>query len=331
MLTRLSRRFAFAVLACAPLLSAPAAFAQDDAARGFPAKPIRIIVGYTAGGGNDIIARLVGAKMAEGLGQQVVIENRPGAGSIIAAEMVAKATPDGYTLVMSPTGPFTINPAIYDKLPYSPTRDFVPISIVGTFPLILAVSASQPIKSVRELIEFAKTRPAQANYASSAAPFQLAAELFNIRTGTRFAHIPYKGSGDSVNAVVSGEVTMTISDTIPIAGPLRSGKLRALAITSASRHPGFPDIPTMAESGVTDMEITIFTGFAAPAGTPMPIVRRLQEEIARVVRLPDVRERLVALGIDPSTNTSEEYARLIQTDIARWTAVARSANIKAQQ
>jgi tripartite-type tricarboxylate transporter receptor subunit TctC len=306
-----------------------AALAGAAAAQPFPAKPIRIIVGYTAGGGNDIIARVVAAKMAEGLGQSVLIENRAGAQSIIAAEYVAKSPPDGYTLLMAPTGPMAINPAIYSKLPYSPVDDFVPISLLGQFPLLLVVGAALPVNSVKELVEYAKARPGDANYASSAAPFQLAAELFNQRMGTKFAHIPFKGSGDSVNAVAAGQVTMTISDAIPIAGPLKGGRIRGLAVTSATRHPTFPEVPTMAEAGIPDMEIRLWTGFVAPAKTPAPVVARLQEEVARVMGLPDVRERMTTLGVDARSTTSEEYARIIAADIARWTAVAKAANIKA--
>jgi len=313
-------------IACTLVL---AALAGAAAGQPFPAKPIRIIVGYTAGGGNDIIARMVAAKMAEGLGQSVLIENRAGAQSIIAAEYVAKSPPDGYTLLMAPTGPMAINPAIYSKLPYSPVDDFVPISLLGQFPLLLVVGAALPVNSVKELVEYAKARPGDANYASSAAPFQLAAELFNQRMGTKFAHIPFKGSGDSVNAVAAGQVTMTISDAIPIAGPLKGGRIRGLAVTSATRHPTFPDVPTMAEAGIPDMEIRLWTGFVAPAKTPAPVVARLQEEVARVMGLPDVRERMTTLGVDARSTTSEEYARIIAADIARWTAVAKAANIKA--
>ena len=312
--------------ACVLILAAVAGAA---AAQSFPTRPIRIIVGYTAGGGNDIIARVVAAKMADGLGQPVLIENRAGAQGIIAAELVAKSPADGYTLLMGQTGPMAINPAIYSKLPYSPLEDFAPISLLGQFPLLLVVSAALPVASVKELVEYARARPNDANYASSAAPFQLAAELFNQRMGTRFAHIPFKGSGDSVNAVAAGQVTMTISDAIPIAGPLKGGRIRGLAVTSGARHPAFPDVPTMAEAGVPDMEIRLWTGFVAPAKTPAPVVARLHEEIVRVLALPDVRERLAGLGVDPGATTPDEYARIIAADIARWTAVAKAANIKA--
>jgi len=307
------------------LLGTSAANGQDS----YPTKPIRLIVGYAAGGGNDIIARVVAGKMAEGLGQQVIIENKPGAQSIIAAEFVAKAAPDGHTILMGPSGPMTMNPATYAKLPYAPLRDFVPLSMIGSFPLILVTSASRPMKSVKDLIDFAKANPGKSNYSSSAAPFQLASELLKLKTGTDFTHIPYKSSGESANAVLAGEVTMTIADPPPISAHIKSGKLRALAVTSARRHPSWPDVPTMMEAGIPDTDIVIWTGFLAPAGTPAAIVRRLQDEVARVVRLPDIRERLNGLGVDPVGNSSEEFGRIIAADIAKWTAVAKAANIKA--
>src|SRR6266481_8829319 len=238
------------------------------AQQSYPNKPIRVIVGYTAGGGNDIIVRVVAPTLSEGLGQPVIVENRPGAQSIIACEYVAKAAPDGYTLLMGPSGPMTMNPALYAELPYSPLKDFAPISMIGDFPLILVVSASLPVNSVKDLIDYAKARPGDVNYSASAAPFQLAAELFNQKTGTRFAHIPYKSSGDSVGAVMAGQVTMTIMDPPPAIGPLKGGKVKGLAVTSAKRDPAWPELPTLAEAGGPDIEIRLFTGFHAPAATP---------------------------------------------------------------
>jgi len=310
-------------------LLALSAWAQEDPTRNFPGKPIRIIVGYAAGGGNDIVARIIAPKMAEGLGQPVIVENKPGAQSIVAAEYVAKAAPDGYTLLMGPSGPIAINPATYSRLPYSPLRDFVPISMIGSFPLIMLVNAASPIRSVKELVDFAKANPDKANYGASAAPFQLASELLNLRTGARFAYIPYKGSNESINAVMSGQVTMTIADPPPATGPLAGGRVRGLAVTSPARHPAWPGIPTMAESGIPDIEIVLWSGLLAPAGTPAAIVRKLQDEVVRVVSLADIRERLAGMAIDPVGNTSEEFARIIAADIVKWTAVARAANIKA--
>ncbi|HUL93138.1 MAG TPA: tripartite tricarboxylate transporter substrate binding protein [Burkholderiales bacterium] len=308
-----------ALLACAPCL------AQDN----FPSKPVHIIVGFAAGGGNDIIVRVLAPKMTEGLGQPVIIENRPGAQNIIAAEYVAKAAPDGYTLLMGPSGAMTMNPAIYSKLPYSPLKDFIPISMIGDFPLILVVNAALPVKSVKELIEYARANPAAVNYSASAAPFQLASELFNQKTGTKFAYIPYKSSGDSVNAVMSGQVTFTITDPPPVIGPLKGGKVKALAVTASKRDPAWPEVPTLAEAGGPDVEIRLFTGFHAPAGTPRAIVDRLQQEVARVVRIPEIRERLDQMSIVPSGNTPEEFRAIIARDIDKWTAVAKAANIKA--
>ena len=317
------------VLARLATLASAALFAVAAPAQDYPTKPIRIIVGYTTGGGNDLIARLLAPKLSESLGQPVIIENRPGAQSIIAAELVAKAAPDGYTLLMGPTGPMAMNPATYSKLPYSPTRDFAPVSMIGQFPLFLCVSASLPVRSVQELVEYAKARPNNVNYASSAAAFQLATELFKQRTGTNFAQIPYKGSGDSAAAVVSGQVTMTIADPPPITGHLKGGALRALAVTAPQRHPAYPDVPTMVEAGVSDVDVSLWMGLFVPAGTPAPVVKRLNEEVARAVRLPDVRERLIALGVDPVGGTPEELARVLVRDLEKWTAVAKAANIKS--
>jgi tripartite-type tricarboxylate transporter receptor subunit TctC len=312
-----------AALASAALCAAGAA-AQD-----YPTKPIRLIVGYTTGGGNDLIARVLTPKMSEGLGQTVIVENRPGAQSIIAAELVAKSAPDGYTVLMGPTGPMAMNPATYSKLPYSSTRDFAPVVLIGQFPLLLCVGAQLPVRSLQELIDYAKARPNGVNYASSAAAFQLATELFKQRTGTNFAQIPYKGSGDSAKAVVSGEVTMTIADPPPVTAALKGGTLRALAVTAPQRHPAYPDVPTMAEAGVTDVEVALWTAFFVPAATPPAIVRRLNQEVVRAIQTPEVRERLVGLGVDPVGSTPEELARVLQRDLDKWTAVAKAANIKS--
>jgi tripartite-type tricarboxylate transporter receptor subunit TctC len=307
------------------LLPAAAGMAQEA---GYPSKPIRIIVGYSTGGGNDLISRLLAPKMTEGLGQPVIVENRPGAQSIVACEYVAKASPDGYTMLIGPTGPMAMNPATYSKLPYAPLTDFVPISMIGSFPLIVAVNASLPVRSVKDLVDYAKARPDQVNYAASAAAFQIATELFKQKTGTNFTYIPYKGSGDSVKAVITGEVTMTIVDPPPVAGSLKAGTVRGLAVTSAQRHPSWPDLPTLAEQGYGDVEVILWTGFFVPARTPPAIVRRLQDEVMRVVRLPDIRERLAGLGVDPAGGTAEEFSRVLARDLEKWIAVAKAANIK---
>lgn len=311
-------------------LCAAVLFAGSALAQAYPSKPIRLVVGYTPGGGNDLIARIVAARLQEKLGQPVVVDNKPGAQSIVAAELVAKAAPDGYTLLVAPSGPLTINPAVYAKLPYDPARDFVPISLLAEFPLLLAVGAEQPIKSVRELVEYGRAHPQLANYASSATPFQLAAELFNQRTGSKFQHIPYRGSGDAVQAVMAGQVLMTVADSGPMAGPIKAGKVRPLALTAAKRNPTFPDVPTMAEAGIPNMDISLWTGIVAPAGTPPEIVARLQKAIAETVVMPEVRAALEAIAVEPRSTTSDEYRALIARDAARWKAVAATANIKVE-
>jgi tripartite-type tricarboxylate transporter receptor subunit TctC len=296
----------------------------------YPARPIRLIVGYSPGGGNDLIARIVAAKLQEKLGQPVIVDNRPGAQSIVAAEAVAKAPSDGYTLLAAPSGPMTINPAVYAKLSYSPERDFSPISLLAEFPLLLAVGAEQPPRTVRELVEYGRAHPNLANYASSATPFQLAAELFNQRTGSKFQHIPYRGSGDAVQAVVAGQVLMTIADSGPMSGPLKAGKLRGLAVTAAKRNPAFPDVPTMAEAGIPDMEISLWTGIVAPINTPPEIVNLLARTIRQILTMDDVKKAMEAIAVEPRSTTPDEYRDLIARDTARWKEVAAAANIKLE-
>ena len=308
------------LLACAAVLPATA---QD-----YPSKPIHIIVGYAAGGGNDIIVRVMAPELSRGLGQPIIVENKPGAQGIIANEFVAKAAPDGYTILMGPSGPMTINPATYSKLPYDPIRDYVPISQICQFPLLVTVNAKSPIHSVKELVDFAKANPDKANYASSAGIFQITTELFKQKTGTRFEMIPYKSSGESVAAVLGGQVTLTIVDPPPATGPLKAGTLRALAVTSAKRHPSWPDLPTLIEAGVPDMEVPVWTAFFAPAKTPAAIVARLQKEVARVVQTPEVKQRFADMGLDPVGSSSQELGAIVARDIAKYTAVAKAANIK---
>jgi tripartite-type tricarboxylate transporter receptor subunit TctC len=304
------------------------ASAQEDPAK-YPSKPIHIIVGFAAGGGNDIIARVFGQKLSESLGQPVIVENKPGGGAIVATEYVAKAPPDGYTLLMSASG-ISINPAVYAKLPYDAVNDFVAVSELGSFPLIMIVAASSPIKSVAELVTYAEANPDKTNYASSSASFQLVTELFKQKTGAPMQVIPYKSANESVLAVISGQVTTTIADAGPVTGQVKSGTARALAVAAPKRMEDLPDVPTLKEAGV-DVDAVLWSGIFVPKGTPQAIVRKIEGKLMRIAKLPDVIARLKPLGIDAVGNSSEEFTKILAADIARWGEVARSANIKIAQ
>ena len=299
-------------------------------AQAYPAKPIRIVVGFPPGGGNDIIARLIGAKMQEAWGQSVVIDNKPGANSIIATEFVAKSAPDGYTLLVNATGGMSVNPVLYTKLPYDSLKDFVPISMVGSFPLVLVVHPSVPVDSVQELVAYAKANPGKLNYSSGSTAFQVASEMFKQMTGTDIKHIPYKGSAASITAVIAGDVQMTIVDTPPLAPQIKSGRVKALAVTSAKRSASMPDLPTVAESGVSGYEMVLWIGMFAPAGTPREVAEKLNAEVVRIVKLPDIREKLDAMGVEPLGNTSEQVTEWIRREIAMFGPVVKAANIKAE-
>jgi tripartite-type tricarboxylate transporter receptor subunit TctC len=298
-------------------------------AQAYPSKPIHIVVGFPPGGGNDIIARLVGAKMQESWGQPVVIDNKPGANSIIAAEFVAKSAPDGYTLLVNATGGMSVNPVIYAKLPYDPLKDFVPISMVGSFPLVLVVNPSVPANSVRDLVAYAKANPGKLNYSAGSTAFQVATEMFKQMTGTDVKHIPYKGSVQSISAVMAGDVQMTIVDSPPLVPQLKSGRVRALAVTTARRAAAFPELPTIAES-VPGYEMALWIGVFAPAGTPQDVSAKLNVEVVRIVNLSDIREKLDGMGVEPLGNTSEQVAEWIRREIAKFGPVVKAANINAE-
>jgi tripartite-type tricarboxylate transporter receptor subunit TctC len=303
--------------------------AAGASAQGYPAKPIRIVVGFPPGGGNDIIARLVGGKMQENWGQAVVIDNKPGANSIIAAEFVAKSAPDGYTLLVNATGGMSVNPVLYTKLPYDSLRDFVPISMVGSFPLVLVVHPSVPANSVQELVAYAKANPGKLNYSSGSTAFQVASEMFKQMTGTDIKHIPYKGSVASITAVMAGDVQMTIVDTPPLVPQIKAGKVKALAVTSLKRSASMPEVPAMAET-VAGYEMALWIGVFAPAGTPGEVAAKLNAEVVRIVRLPDVREKLDGMGVEPLGNSSEQMSGWIRSEIAKFGPVVKAANIKVE-
>ncbi len=318
------KRF-FVLLLAVPALFAGAALAQSD----YPAKPIRMVVGFPPGGGNDIIARLLGAKLQEAWGQSVVIDNRPGANSNIAIEIVAKAPSDGYTLLFNAAG-MVINPAMYESFPVDTIRDFEPISQVATFPFVLAVHPSVPARTVKELIALAKSQPGKLNYGAGAAAFQFAAELFKQQAGIDLNHIPYKGSVQAITALLANDVQATVVDSLPATAHFKSGRLRALAVTSGKRASALPEVPTMMEAGVADYDITGWAGLFAPAGTPKPIVNKLTQQTVIIVQTPDFREKLLVLGAEPVGGSAEELAAIMKVQIQKFRAVAKSANIKAQ-
>ncbi|MBM3540333.1 MAG: tripartite tricarboxylate transporter substrate binding protein, partial [Alphaproteobacteria bacterium] len=244
------------LVAAVALLASSTAQAQDN----YPNKPIRLVVGFAAGGGNDILARLFNTKLGEALGQPVIVENRPGAGAVVATEYVAKSPPDGYTLLVGASGAMAINPAVYTKLSYDTLRDFAPITMIASFPLFMVATPTLPVNSVQDLVAYAKANPGKANYAGSSPAFQLATELFKLRTGAPLEYIGYKSSGESVTAVIKGEVLMSIVDAPAVSGHIRGGQVRALAVTSPNRSPDFPNLPTLRESGVTDANVGLWSG-----------------------------------------------------------------------
>ena len=295
----------------------------------WPSKPVHLVVGFPPGGANDILARLVGAKLQEQWGQPVVIDNKPGANAIIATEFVARAAPDGYTLLVGASGAMAFNPGLYSKLSYDPLRDFEPVTMLGSFPLVLAVNPSLPAQSVKELVQLATAEPGKFNYSAGSTPFQLAMELLKLRARISVNHIAYKGSAQAVAAVMSNEVQMTFVDAPPAVGQIKAGKLRVLAVTSKARAPVLPGSPTMVEAGIPDFEVVLWTSLFAPAGTPRALVERLQQQVAAILRLPDVAERMAGLGIEPVGSTPAQLGAVLRADVEKWTAVAKSANIKA--
>ncbi|MEK6244848.1 MAG: tripartite tricarboxylate transporter substrate binding protein [Pseudomonadota bacterium] len=303
---------------------------QAYAQTSFPSKPVRLVVGFPPGGANDILARLVGARMQEAWGQSVIVDNKPGANAIIGTELVAKSAADGYTLLIGASGAMAFNPGLYDKLPYDPVRDFAPVTMLGSFPLVLSVNPSLPAQSVRELIAFAKASPGQLNYGAGSTPFQLAAEMFKVQAELRINHIPYKGSAATVTAVMANDVQLTFVDAPPAMAQIRAGRLRALAVTSRTRAAVLPEVPTMIEAGLGNYEVVLWTSLFAPAGTPRPVLDAIHAQALKALQVPEVRERMAALGIDPVGNTPEQLGAILKADMEKWTAVAKSAGVKAQ-
>ena len=314
-----------AVLACAAL--ATPAFAQPA----YPSKPVRIISIFAPGGGNDVICRLVAQQLTERLKQQVIVENRVGANGIVGTEAVARAAPDGYTFTLIPSG-HTVNASMYKKLPFDSLKDFTPITLAGSGPLVLAVHPSLPLKNVRDLIALAKSRPGQLTYVSSGigASGHLAGALFDTMTGTKMEHIPYKGMSLAVSDLMGGQVSMTFGTSLSVIPHVRTGRLRALAVTGAQRSPALPGLPTIAESGVLGYEAGLWYGFVGPARMPPEIVQRLNAEIVAILAQPDTREKLASQGLDARSSTPDEFARVLAADIVRWAEVVQKLGLQAE-
>jgi tripartite-type tricarboxylate transporter receptor subunit TctC len=319
-------------MARALLLAALCLFGIALAQTPFPSKPVKLIVTSPPGGSNDILNRIVGAKLAELLAQPVLIDNRPGASGFVAAEMVAKSAPDGYTLLAATEATLVSNPLFFRKVPYDPQRDFVPVTIAVEIGYVLLVHPSVPAKSVEELIALARTAPGRLNYASSGngSAFHLGMELFKRMAGVDIVHVPFKGSALSVNAMLAGEVQIMLNGTpngVPLA---RSGKLRALAVAGARRSPLAPELPTIAESGLPGYEMSGWFGTVAPAGTPPAVVAVLNREYVRALHLPEVRGRLEGYGFEVVGNTPEEFASRMRSDSQRLARVIRDSGAKPE-
>jgi tripartite-type tricarboxylate transporter receptor subunit TctC len=298
-------------------------------AQSYPTKTVRVIVGFAPGGSTDVTARIVAQKMSDAWRQQVIVDNRPGAGGNIGAELVAKAPPDGYTLLLATTGVMAINQKLYRSMPYDALRDFAPITQIGSLPLILIVHPSLPARSVKELIALAKARPGQLSYASSGVggATHMTAEIFRMMTGIDIVHIPYKGSGQAMADLIGGQVPIAFDQITSSLPNVEAGKLRALAVTSAKRFASVPKLPTMSEAGVPGYDAVSWNGLAAPAGTPREILVRVQTEVARIVQLPDIRDRFFKDGIEAVASTPEQFAAHIRSERTKWEKVVAAAGI----
>jgi tripartite-type tricarboxylate transporter receptor subunit TctC len=319
-----SRRLAFAVAAV--LLAAPVAQAEE-----YPTRSITLVVPYAAGGGNDAMARIVADHMGRTLGQQIVIENRGGAGGTIATRAAAKAAPDGYTLVLGGTGTLAINPTLYANVGYDPRKDFAPVGLIATSALVLLVHPAVQANTVPELIALARKEPAKLNYASAGvgSGIHLAAELFASMAGVKLTHVPYKGSGPALNDLLGGHVQLYFSSLPPAVGIRAEGKVRALAVTGPTRSHVLPDLPTVAEAALPGYEAVLHYGIAAPAGTPRPIVERLSAALRAALASDETKAVLVATGADPMPSTPEEYAADIDREERRWSRIVREVGVKA--
>ncbi len=297
----------------------------------YPVKPIRMLIGFSPGGGADVVARSLTPRLVEALGQQIVVENRAGANGLIAAELAAKTPPDGYTLLVAP-GNYAFAPAMNAKLPFDMANAFAPVSLLAETPLLLVVHPSLPAKNIKQLIALAKSRPGELAYASGGVggSAHLATELFRALTQVDLVHIPYKGTGAVITDLIGGQVPLCICTLPSVLPHARSGRLRSLAVTTARRSPATPDIPTLAEAGVPGYEMSQWYGLLAPAGTAAPIIERLNFEIGKVLKHPELRSRLLSEGAEPAASSPQEFGAFFRAEIAKWTRVVQKAGIRAE-
>ncbi|MFZ1920364.1 MAG: tripartite tricarboxylate transporter substrate binding protein [Xanthobacteraceae bacterium] len=312
----------------AGLMASPAVIVPARAQADYPSRPIHLVVGFAAGGGNDIFARLVGAKVSQILGQPVVVENKPGAGGRIAPEYVTQQPADGYTLFVGPSGAMAVAAAIYSDLKYSPTKSFVPVAMIANFPLIMVIVADNPSKNVKDFVAWMKAHPDKANYASSSPAFTITTELLKLKTGMPGTMIPYKSSNEMILSVIQGQTAMTIADGPPTVPQVKGGKVKALAVTGAERSPLLPDVPSMAEAGYPSVDVHLWSGVFAPTGTPAPVVAKLQKAFNDAIHDPGVSAKLSAMAVNPGGATPDQFEKIIQSDITKFRDVAKAANLK---
>lgn len=310
------------------LLATLAAVTPLHAQENWPRQPVKILVGFAAGGGNDLLARLVAQKLGEKISQPVVVENRPGAGSMIALEAIARAPADGHTLGIAPYGTLVINPAVFSKVPYDSLNSFTHVSIVATYPFILTVAASNPAKSVQDLVAAAKAAPDKANAGSSAPVMQLMTEQLKAQTGAPFEHIPIKSTAEAIQGLLNGQLTISFIDPGPLMGPLKAGRVRAIASSGSKRFSELPDVPTMAEVGLPGIEVDGFMGIIAPRGLPPATAQRLEAELMAMTKQADFQEKLKTQGLEAVGTTSKDFSAIVARDLPRWKSVAEAAKIK---
>lgn len=306
--------------------------AATAVAQTYPTRPVRMMVPFPAGGGSDTMGRILGGKLSERLGQQFVVENRPGAAGSIGAEIAARAPADGYMVLLGSTSELVQYPNVNPKVPYDPLRDFAPIGLIGTIPMVLVVHPSLPVKNVKELVALARGRPGEINFGSAGqgATTHLAVELFILLSNVKLTHVPYKGSPQAVTDLVAGNVQLGIP-TMPAALPfIKSGRVKVLGVTTAKRASNLPDVPTLNEAGVKGYEAALWTGLLAPAGTPAAIINRLNGEIAKIVELKDVQDALARQGAEAQTSTPQEFASFLKTEHAKWARVVKESGIRIQ-